>query len=321
MNSITSHHSHLDRDMPKQVASLSALLLLFGTAIAPKEGLCQHSVDVQRHLTKGEYLEALLEYDKMPRRKVDFEASFAAAKSAWALSIPDRAIEEFEASLRMPQLDPYRRAQVLLSRGILEYQEGRSEMASVYAQKVTEMDEVPPALRARAWHLWGEAMMRLGLHGAAEDKYIKALEEASEEDQGEFHFALGRCRLQMGRHEEAKKHFEAISPKAERYGEALRYLAEIALETRNFDAARDALVKGQEEFSNFFLDAWVDYALLQVAIAKRDVAGVEAVTLRANDRFPPSDPWLTLLNAAAEAFRWEHPREEFKKIEKASARK
>jgi len=307
--------------MTRQLPSFTALFVLSVALFAPREGSCQHSVDVQRHLTKGEYLEALIEYDKMPRRKVDFEASFAAAKSAWALSIPDRAIEEFERSLRLPQLDPFRRAQVLLSRGILEYQEGRSEMASVYAQKVTEMDEVPPSLRARAWHLWGEALMRLALHGAAEDKYLKALSEAAEEDQGEFHFALGKCQLLMGRHEGAKTHFEAVSPKADRYGEALRYLAEIALETRNFDAARAALVKGQEEFSNFFLDAWVDYALLQVAIAKKDVAGVEQISLRANDRFPPSDPWLTLLNAAAEAFRWEYPRDELRKIAKVGVQK
>ena len=53
-----------------------------------------------------------------------------------------------------------------------------------------------------------------------------------------------------------------------------------------------------------FLDSWVDYALLQVAINQGAADEVKSIQLEASKKYPPSDHWLNLLNAAAESFVW-----------------
>jgi tetratricopeptide (TPR) repeat protein len=265
----------------------------------------QHPIDVQRKVMKGSYLDALALYDKMPRRQVTTEATVAAGKAAWALSLPERAIEEFERALQDKNLGAVERARLALSRGIIEYQEGRYQVAILYAEKAIGNLAKESPLQAKAWLLWGESLARLNSFGAAEHKYQKALAASLPAERPDVHFLLGVCQMRLGRPNDARDNFERVPLQHARTSMAIRNLAAISLDEKRFRQAEFWLKKGRAEYPDNFLDSWVDYALLRAAAEAKDLDAVKAIQSDAQKKYPPSDQWLTLLNAAAESFAWE----------------
>lgn len=286
---------------------LSSFAVLIGVLIHfPIEGaFAQHPIEVQRKAAQGDYYQALLTYEKMPKRKVTTEAIISAAKSAWALGLAERAIDEFDRALTDQTLDQATRAKLYLSRGIIDFQEQRLEVAVLYAKRALELLNDPSPLRARAWLLWAQALAEQGEYGAAAQQYSKALEEADPALHSEIHYLIGVAYFRLGQRSDAQMHFEQIPVDHERTPEALRYLAEIAMQDGNYPTAAFWLKKGKREFPDRFLDSWVDYALLQVAISKKDQQAVEVIRSEAEKKYPPSDFWLNLMNAAAESFAWQ----------------
>lgn len=278
------------------------ILALGGLASA---AFAQHPIDVEQAAAHGEYLEALTDYDRMPKRISTTDATVAAAKSAWALSLPTRAITEFETALQDKKLAPGVRTQILLSRGIIEYQEGRYQVSNLYAEKALVSCAVNCAERAKILLLWGEGLAQMGSNGAAETKYLEALNNATPEESPEIAFRLGVCRLRLGKTDDARASFERVPLKNERTPDAIRYLATTSLEQAEYSNASFWLKKGRAEYSDNFLDSWVDYALLQIAVHDRSKKDVREIREAANKKYPPSDPWITLMNASAEAFEWE----------------
>jgi len=266
--------------------------------------LAQHPIDVERSAAQAEYFKALVTFEKLPARRATSEAVIAAAKSAWALGLAERAIKEYDRALRDESLSPLQRARLLLSRGIIEYQEGRYQVAALFAEKGIKCLNEESPLKAQIWLLWAESLIKLNSYGAAEEKYLKAVSQAHSEEKGEIYFLLAQCQLRLGKLKEARLSFEQVPLSHDRAAAAMRHLAEIALEEGRFDQASFWLQKGREEFPNSFLDSWVDYALVQAAIYKNDRRRVEQLQKNAEQKYPPSDSWLVLLNAAAEAFYW-----------------
>jgi tetratricopeptide (TPR) repeat protein len=283
---------------------LSAIPILF----RPECALAQHSVEVQRLQVQGQYLKSLFEYAKIPKKRESPDATIAAAKSAWALSLPERAVEEFERALKMKGLDSLQRAQVTLSEGIVRFQEGEFQLAALYAERAVGMIAPPHAIRSRALLLWGESLTATGNLAGAEMKFQDALQEMPSEEQDGALFRLGNVRMKLGKRDEAREALEAIPTKSDHAPETIRALAQLELDTGNFRRAYQWLVKGQREHAEFFLDGWVHYALMKCAIAESQTTVVEDLQRTAEERFPPSDPWITLLEAAAEAYYWEHVR-------------
>ena len=277
---------------------LLAVLLQAAPAVA------QHAIEIQRKTAKGDYFEALTLYERMPKRTVTSAARVAAGKAAWALSLPARAVEEFDAVLRGSDITPSDRAKLLLSRGIIEYQEGRYQTAILFAEKLSALLDSPSTYRAKAWLLWAESLSKLNSYGAAEQKYEKALAESAEEDRAEIRYLLGVCELKLGDTVKSRAQFEQIPFENERAPQAIRALAQISLDEGRVNEAGFWLRKGRSEFPEEFLDAWVDYALIQVAIKENNREDVSVIQAEAAKKYPPSDYWLTLLNAAAEAYNW-----------------
>jgi tetratricopeptide (TPR) repeat protein len=286
--------------MPRIILYILAALAL----CCPTKSSAQHSIEVQRLAAKGDYYQALLVYGRMAKRSATSECHIAVAKSAWALGLMDQAAEEFDIALRddsLPQLD---RARLLLSRGIMEFQEGRHQSSNVFAGRAIELLSEPTSLRARVWLLWAQNLQSLGQFGAAEEKYLKALEESSEDDKPSIHYNLGLCRMRLGKTEEAGANFENIPISDPNAAGAVRYLARIALEKEDFPKAQFWLETGRREFPDSFLDSWVDYAMLRIAISEVSEEKVREIRAAAASKYPPSDEWLNLLDAAAEEFEW-----------------
>lgn len=287
---------------------LLLLMLLYATQLS-----AQHPIEVQRLAAAGEYFKALASYDKMAKRQATPEAVLAAARSAWALGLPDRAIAEFDKALQKQELDRKQQARAWLSKGIIEYQEQHYQVAILFAEKAINMLSRAGALRSKAWLLWGEGLYELASYGSAADKYSKALEEASVDEQADIHYRLGLCKIKLGQLSDARSSFEQIPLGHERTASAIRYLAQIAIETKDFTSAAFWLKRGREEYPNDFLDSWVDYALVKIAISEQDAAEVVRIQSTATQRYAPSDRWLNMLNAAVEVYRWQSTQDRSKK--------
>ena len=288
------------RKMIRSVVVASIVTAFSGVGMAN----AQHSVEVQKLSAEGEHLKALAMYELLPTKKIGPEARIAAAKSAWALGLNRQAADEFDAILRDPQLQPDMRTRLVLSRGVIEYQEERYQEAALFAEKaIGYMTETSP-LRGRAYLLWGQSMMRTGAYPIAHDKFSKALEDVSGADKAEAHFALGLVEMKLGKYQEAQKHLELIPTDHDRTAVAVRMLAAISLETKQQERAKFWIEKGRLDHPEAFVDCWGDYGLEQVALAKGDLEEARRLTDQASKRFPPSDSWLILMQAALEQAEW-----------------
>ena len=282
----------------------SLLTLLILGIVSASSAFAQHPIDVERLAAKGDYMKALLAYDALPDRRHTVESAIAAGRSAWALGLTKRAVEEFDKALQSDKLDPSSKARVLLSKGIIEFQEGRYPTAVLYADRAAANIAQPTPLRAKVLLLWGQALSRMNQYAQAEGKISQALEEASDEDLPEINYMLGTVQSALGKNEDARRCFERIPLEHERTSEAIRQLAVLSLQTAHFEDAIFWIEKGKKDFHDNFLDSWVDYVELQAAIGMDDIAKVRAVRAQASTEYPPSDKWLNLLDAAAEAYEW-----------------
>jgi len=284
---------------------LSAAGIIF---VTPSVVISQHPMDVQRRSAESDHLAALVTYDRLPRRTISAEARIAAGRSAWALGLPERALSEFDRAMVDPNLDPVEQARVHLSSGIVHFQEGRYQVAIAQAEKAIELIKEGGPLRSKAFFLWAESLARQGSSGLALTYYTQALAESAPEDRPEINFALGLCERRLGQYESARAHFEKVPLRHERTPEAIRNLAELAVETKNHASVTFWLSRGRAEYPENFLDSWIDYALVQAAIGRGELEEVRTLRAEAQARYPASDGWLMLLNSAAEAFEWQRLR-------------
>mgnify|MGYP000982494089 CR=1 FL=1 len=271
--------------------------------LASSSALAQHSIDVQRYAAQGEFFKALAEFEKLPKRKVNTEASLAAAKSAWALGLPDKSLEYYEDALKRGNLNEDARAGIILSEGIIHYQEGRNELAEVNASKAIKMLD-NGIVKSRAFVLWGEVLMKLGKDGAAEEKFQNALSLSPDREKPEIFFLMGRAQMKVGRFKEAEASFKSIDVTSDRLPEALRYLSLISLEQGNYEATRFWLTKAMKEYPDMFLDSWVDYAMMEVFTNLKETDNVKKLLTTTTEKYPPSDHWYTLLQSAGESYLW-----------------
>ncbi|MCB0339045.1 MAG: tetratricopeptide repeat protein [Bdellovibrionales bacterium] len=290
------------------MGKLLSYTLLSVITVVPSAN-AQHPVEVQQLVADGKSFEALVAYRKLPKRKVNAKTHAASAKAAWSLGLATEAASEFDQALAIQagrgELTESEEARLLLSRGILEYQEERYQVATLYAEKMLGVLTENGPLRAQGAYLLAESLVALGRQAAAEPYYLEALEGASASDRPDIHFALGKCQTKLGKYTDARSNFEAVPLNNPKSPEAIRSLAEIGLTTKNYKSALFWLKTGREKFEEAFLDSWVDYAMVQAAIAQDDVESVRKISAQVEERYPPSDAWHILINAAVEQYEWE----------------
>lgn len=288
--------------LARVVAVLASAAL--STVVVPRVAIAQHPVDVQRLSSEGEHLKALAMYELLPARTVTVEARVAAAKSSWALGLNRKATDAFDSILREQSLSSDTRARLTLSRGVIEFQEERYPEASLFAEKTASLLPESSPLRSRALLLWGQSLYRAGTFSTSVEKLDAALQEASAADKPEILFALGSAEMRLGKFADAERHLKAIPTDHERAAATVRLLATIALETHQEDRARFWIEKGQKDYPEAFLDSWGNYGLFQVALSKGEIPAARDVLSDSQQQYPPSDPWLILMQAALEQVEW-----------------
>jgi tetratricopeptide (TPR) repeat protein len=295
------------------IVALGLLLTAASNQPIIASALAEHPIDVQRLSSEGEHFKALTLYDVLPDRRLAEDTHIAAAKSAWALGLARQAAEIFDAVLRGDSLSQDDRARLTLSRGIIEYQEGRYQEAALFAEKAASMLQQSAPLRGRALLLWGQSLVRDRAYATAEEKLTMALHEALPSDRPEIALTLGTAQLKIGKLTEAERSLKAIPTEHPAAPEAIRMLSAIALRNKDHDRARFWIERGQSDYSGDFIDSWVEFGLVKAAIEAKDLSRAKALVEDASKRYPPSDTWLILTQAALEQAQWNNRIEEPKK--------
>lgn len=265
----------------------------------------QHPSEISRLESEGEHLKALAAYDSMAQRTSTIEATSAAARSAWALGLSDRARLEFDKIALDGASGESERARAFLSKGIIEYQEERYAEAVLYAEKAASILSSPSPLRANVFLLWAESLARQARCGQATDLYARAFGEADPMQKPDISFLRGECELSIGSDKEAKAAFLTVPLRHPRSADSVRRLAQISLAENSAAHAAFWVAKGRDLYPERFTDSWSVYVELLAAIESKDEQSVTAIAERARKRYSPSDPWITLLNAAVEEFAWQ----------------
>jgi tetratricopeptide (TPR) repeat protein len=288
----------------KSLLRLSLVLSLISALALPGLATAQHASEVQRLSADGEHMKALAMYELLPHKKLITETRIAAAKSAWALGLNRQAADGFDAVLRDPSISPDIRTRLILSRGVIEYQEERYQEAALYAERaISYMRESVP-LRGRAYLLWGQSLLRTGAYVSAHEKFERGLADVQAKDRPEAHFALGLVNLKLARYADAQKNLEAIPMDHPRTPVAIRMLAGISLETHQYDRVRFWIEKGKVEYPEAFVDSWGDYGLVRAAIDRGDLDEARRITDIAQKQFSSSDSWTILMQASLEVAEW-----------------
>lgn len=260
----------------------------------------EHTIDIERYVADENFFDALVSFEKMPRRRHTLSAKKAAAEAAWGLGLAERAIQEYEEVIRSKGLKKRERAKAFLSRGIIEFQEERYRVAVVYAEKSLESFSEQDELRSYSLALWGESLMKMGAFGAAEQKLLEAQSIAPEPFLAEISYRLGRCLYRLGRFSEAGEQFLQVPLEHERTSDALRYLIRIGVEEKDWANVSFWIQKARAEYPKQFLGSWFDFALYQALIHLEDKETAASVLAAAEEKYPPSDSWLTILRAESE---------------------
>jgi tetratricopeptide (TPR) repeat protein len=272
-------------------------------SLSPAYG--QHPIDVQQATSSGEHFKALTTYLVIPARRLTADTRIAAAKSSWALGLHQQAAEEINGLLRDKMIDGEQRARLTFMRGVIDFQEEKYQEARLYAEKTISLLQGPSPLRARAHLLWGQSAMKMKVYSGAEEHLKVALDEAESGDIPEVRFSLGEVQMRLGKYADAEEQFKTIPMEHDRTAVAVRHLAALSLETGNLDKARFWLEKGKTEFPEAFIDSWADYGTTKVALATGDLLGARLTVEGAVKKYPPSDPWLLLMQASLETSEWD----------------
>jgi tetratricopeptide (TPR) repeat protein len=291
---------------PQLMRRMGAYSLLVLTLLTARVADAQHPVDVQRLAAEGDYFKALAVYELLPSRQLDQDTYVSAAKSAWALGLTKQASALFDTVLRKQGLSDDDRARLTLSRAAIEHQEERYQEAALFAEKAAGYIVEKAPLRGRALLLLGQSLLRLGAYASAEEKLLEAFADAAPSDRPDVAFSLGTVQLKLGKLAEAERAFKAIPTDHLRAASAVRLLAVISLQSEQGDRARFWIERGKSNYSEGFLDSWGDYGLATVALKADNIAEARAVVEKAEKRYPPSDGWLILMQAALEQAEWNH---------------
>jgi tetratricopeptide (TPR) repeat protein len=286
--------------------TLSILLML-----APLVLVCQpsahaeHPVDVQRLSAEGEYFKALEVYERLPDRRLGKDTHVAAAKSAWALGLTRKAADLFDSVLRGEELDLDERSRITLSRGIIEFQEERYQEATLFAEKAASYLPEKAPLRGRALLLWGQSLIKAKQYSTAEEKLWRAMAEVSPGDRPDVAMSLGTAQLKLGKLGDAERSLKGIPTDHQLAPEAVKLLAGISMQTGQNDRARFWFDKGRADYSDAFVDSWVDYGQLNLALKGDDLPKARKIFEQAQRRLPPSDAWLIVMQASLEQAEWQ----------------
>lgn len=286
----------------KRFLIITALLNL----IFVSNSLAEHPINVQKNAINKEYYKAMVSFEKLPKQKLNKDVLLSAAQSAWALSLPDTAIELFDKILEDNTSSTSQKAKIYLYKGIIDFQEGKFTTSQVFAEKALSLlDEKSNALKASALKLLGDSFFKQKLYGKAKTKYTKALKIATSQELSAIYLQRGMASFYLGSFDDALKDLQKVSLDNEDATLAVRLLMKILLEKKEYKKLKKWIEVANTEFPNEFIDSWIDYAKVKIAISENDKKAAKNILMQAKEKFPESDSWINLASAALETYLWQ----------------
>lgn len=283
-----------------RVVTALGVFLTFSAAKADNFGENNSLLSIRDLTAHGQHLEALKIFDEKEESKRSLADRLAAAKSAWALGLPDRARVIWDEALSQSDFVGSERERELLARAILELQEGRFDEARSRAESAAQTIASSP-MRAQFWLVVAEALKSQGALSQAETYYRRAAEETSPDGKSEVMFLLGECQRQLGLTSEARYSYTAVESKSKYSSAALQRLTDIDLSQRNYEGVLTWVSEGRENNPQEFDDPWIGYAEISALVELDRVPDAQRMLEKLRVRHSDKDPWFLLAEAAVEA--------------------
>ncbi len=222
------------------------------------------------------------------------------ARSAWALGLVDTAREVWDEVLANAEFTGTERARAILGRSILELQEGHYERARAYAERGA-LDVNRSELRAQFWLVIAEALKEQGALSLSEGYYKRAIEEGGVSVQNEANFLLGECQFRLGRLTDARYSFAGIETSSLHTPKALRRLAEIDSQQKNYEGVLTWIEEGRTNYPSEFRDGWSIYSKVTALLALGRTRQAKREVEQFRVQHSADSPWFVLAAAALEA--------------------
>ena len=285
----------------KRFFTIAAVLNL----ICVSSSLAEHPINVQKNAINKEYYKAMVSFERLPRQKLNKEVLLSAAQSAWALSLPDTAIELFDKILDDKNISNKEKAKIYLYKGIIDFQEGKYSISQIFAKKALSFsNDISESLKSAALKLLGDSYFKLKLYGEAKREYIEALKYADNNQQPSIYLQKGMAEFYLGSFDEAQKDLQKVSMDNEDAPLAIKLLMKILLEKKDYQKLKKWIEVLNIEFPDEFIDSWIDYAKVKVAISEDNKREALKVLEFAKDKYPESDSWINLARASLETYLW-----------------
>ena len=285
----------------KRFFTIAAVLNL----ICVSNSLAEHPINVQKNAINKEYYKAMVSFERLPRQKLNKEVLLSAAQSAWALSLPDTAIELFDKILDDKNISNKEKAKIYLYKGIIDFQEGKYSISQIFAKKALSFsNDISESLKSAALKLLGDSYFKLKLYGEAKREYIEALKYADNNQQPSIYLQKGMAEFYLGSFDEAQKDLQKVSMDNEDAPLAIKLLMKILLEKKDYQKLKKWIEVLNIEFPDEFIDSWIDYAKVKVAISEDNKREALKVLEFAKDKYPESDSWINLAKASLETYLW-----------------
>ena len=282
------------RNIKRVVVASSLLITLIPTFTFGAEGL----LSIRQLSTAGRHLEAVREASS--RSDLTLSDRLAAAKSAWALGLIDKARLFWDDSLADPRFRGADRSRELLGRAILELQEGNYTEANTHAERATRL--LPPSeLRAQLWILIGESLTAQGAIRQGMEYFERAAKEAGGRTRSDALFQLGESEFRSGLLDKARYRYVEVDESSPQGEDALKRLAEIDFMQRNFSGVLTWIKEGRDRFPERFGESWVYYAAISASLALGQEESAAEELDRFGVKYTERDPWYALAAAAYEA--------------------
>ena len=273
--------------------------------ICVSNSLAEHPINVQKNAINKEYYKAMVSFERLPRQKLNKEVLLSAAQSAWALSLPDTAIELFDKILDDKNISNKEKAKIYLYKGIIDFQEGKYSISQIFAKKALSFsNDISESLKSAALKLLGDSYFKLKLYGEAKREYIEALKYADNNQQPSIYLQKGIAEFYLGSFDEAQKDLQKVSMDNEDAPLAIKLLMKILLEKKDYQKLKKWIEVLNIEFPDEFIDSWIDYAKVKVAISEDNKREALKVLEFAKDKYPESDSWINLARASLETYLW-----------------
>ena len=284
------------------VFSIYALTCAFLNFVLTSVSYAEHPTVIERLFLDEKYFEALVSYKKLPERQRTSRVVDIGIQSAWALGLNQEALSEINYLVERFPKKVEKDARFALTQAIILFQEGELTRASEVVSHMLHSDSLKRTIRGEALLLLGHIAYKKANYEHTNTYVSEALSLLAPDSRADAHLLLGLSFFEIEDYQRSRQHLIELPPEHNEAGRAIKLLSKLAILRSDFNAASAWLKEGQRLFPSIFVDSWVDYALVRIAIARQDREGIFKLLKKAQEKYPPSDVWMSLLESTVEIY-------------------